>query len=322
MEKMMTKQNKQTVTIILMLAVIVVSYYFFSQKKQPEDLIAIVGNQKIFIQDVEKEMKRRGGRHQQSLDKNLLLEEMILRAAMIDQAIKTGIDQQPDFIRTYQNLLVGQYKKKYLKPLIDGVDLTADEIQSYYSSHIEKYTQPAKARLALIFMRIHSKMSDERKNKIKTRMFEARKKASQISNVRGFGPVAVQYSEDQVTRYKGGDIGWVYENQAYRWDQKVLSAGFALEKINEISDIITTDDGLYLVKLIDRRPSKVRPFEKVKAKIRHKQILDQRKQVESNFEKTVREKTPVTIYQDALDKVVVTKADKDNSKLPVPMINQ
>ncbi|ETR72392.1 MAG: peptidyl-prolyl cis-trans isomerase C [Candidatus Magnetoglobus multicellularis str. Araruama] len=300
-----------------LLFLICLTYWYLTLDRRPDDLIAIVGDQKIFIYDVEQEIKRRGGRNRTQLDKHKLLDEMILRSAMIDQAIKSGIDQQPDFIRTYQNLLIGQYKKQFLKPLIDGVDFTADEIRSHYTANIDKYTQPAKARLAIIYMKTHSKMSDEKKQAVMNRMAEARQKAIEQTHGRGFGSIAVRYSEDQVSRYKGGDIGWLNENRAYRWDQKVINAGFALKNINDISAIISTDKGLYIVKLLNRRPSKVRPFDKVKGRIRHKQILVQRKQVEQDFSDDVREKTPVIIYNDAFEKVSVPKETSDK-KIPVP----
>jgi len=300
----MAKHSK-TIRVILLCIVIVLGYWYLTLKTIPEDLIAIVGDQKIFVSEFEEEVKRRGGNSSKRIDKHKLLDAMILRYAMIDQAIKAGINKQPDFIRTYQNLLIGQYKKKYLKPKIDGVDFTADEIRSHYTSNIEKYTQPAKARLAIIHMKQHSKMSDERKKALMERMVEAREQAKKQTQGRGFGPVAVKYSEDQVSRYKGGDIGWLYENRAYRWDKKILDAGFALKNINDISEIISTEKGLYIVKLLNRRQSKVQPFEKVKGRIRHKQILVKRKQVEKDFTDDVRLKTPVEIFHDALDQVDV-----------------
>ncbi|MBF0450379.1 MAG: peptidyl-prolyl cis-trans isomerase [Candidatus Magnetomorum sp.] len=303
--------------ILLILVILGASYYYLTLEKRPQDLIAIVGDQKIFIEDFNEEMQRRGGRHLEKLDKNKLLDEMILRSAMVDQALKMGINQHRDFIRIYENLLVGQYKKQELTPLIDGVNFSADEIQQYYTDNIQKYTQPAKARLAIIYMKTHSKMSDEKKQQILNRMNEALNKAKQPVSGRGFGRISVQYSEDQVSRYKGGDIGWLYENRAYRWDANVLKTGFALEKINDVSDIITTDTGLYIVKLLDRRPSQITPFKKVKERIRHKQLLETRKETEQKFDKDVRAKTPVQIYHDVLDKVDIPKQNQENIS-PVP----
>jgi len=309
----------KSIGVILLIALIVCGYWYLTLETIPEDLVAIVGDQKIFLSDVEKEIKRRGGKHRKQIDKNKLLDEMILRYAMIDQAIKNEIDKQPNFIRTYQNLLIGQYKKKNLKPKIDGVDFTADEIRAHYTSNIEKYTQPAKARLAIIYMKTHSKMSDDRKKAVMDRMIEARESAMKQTKGRGFGSVAVRYSEDQVSRYKGGDIGWVYENRTYRWDKKILDAGFALKNINDISEIISTEKGLYIVKLLNERPSKVQPFKKLKGRIRHKQLLEKRKQVEKDFADDVRQRTPVTIYQEVFDKVDVPDK-KSDIELPTPAL--
>jgi parvulin-like peptidyl-prolyl isomerase len=308
--------HSKTIGFVFFVIFIIVGYWYLTLETIPEDLVAIVGNQKIFVSDIEKEIKRRGI-HLKHLDKQKLLEDMILRHAMIDLALKTKINQQPDFIRTYQNLLIGQYKKKYLTPQINGVDFTADEIRSHYTNNIDKFTQPEKARLAIIYMKTHSTMSDKRKQKIMDRMIEAREQAINQRHGRGFGPIAVQYSEDQVSRYKGGDIGWLYENRAYRWDKKVLNAGFDLKNINDISKIITTEKGLYIVKLLDRRPSKVQPFEKVKSRIRHKQILEKRKKVEKDFVDDVRQKTPVTIYRHAFNKIEIPDKHSDK-ELPLP----
>ena len=33
----------------------------------------------------------------------------------------------------------------------------------------------------------------------------------------GFGPLAIAYSEDQATRYKGGDVGWVEAARGPAW---------------------------------------------------------------------------------------------------------
>jgi len=317
LEKKMDAKKKYSILFILILGIGAV-YYYISLEKRPKDLIAIVGSQKITIQDFESEMKRRGRHQSAKFDKNLLLDEMILRSSMVDQAMKAGIDQQPDFIRMYENLLIGQYKKHFLKPKIDTVDMTADEIQRYYSDNIQTYTQPAKARLAIIYMKIHSKMSDAKKQQIMDRMIEARNKAKQHVPGRGFGPLSVKYSEDQVSRYKGGDIGWLYENQSYRWDDNIVKAGFALSNINDVSDIITTDKGLYIVKLLDRRPSTVTPFKKVKTRIRHKQLIDRKKQIEKNFETNVKEKTSIKIYHDVLDKITVPENTLQKNQLPVP----
>ena len=47
--------------------------------------------------------------------------------------------------------------------------------------------------------------------------------------VPGFGGVAVNYSEDQDSRYRGGDIGWLQAGTIDgRWDRKVSEAVFAL----------------------------------------------------------------------------------------------
>jgi len=147
-------------------------------------------------------------------------------------------------------------------------------------------------------------MTHEKLTGLRSRMVEAREKALKSSDGPGFGSLAIEYSEDQATRYKGGDIGWIEEGRGrYRWDSKVIAAGFSLGKIGEISEIIATDSGLFLVKLLDRREPVVSPLEQVKERIRHKLVLEKRKQIEKEFLEEMRAGTAIEIYPEVLEAV-------------------
>ena len=70
------------------------------------------------------------------------------------------------------------------------------------------------------------------------------------------------WSEEATSRFKGGDIGWLEAGATQsRWPAEVVEAGFALKDNGAVSDVITADDGYYLLKKLDSRGAVVRSLE-------------------------------------------------------------
>lgn len=290
--------------LVLITGVLFLFTPLFQTGKGPDpDLLAKVGFREIrkdqFIREAERDRGIRSG----NLSKQQLLEKMIDREALLVKALEAGLDKDAEVIRSYHNLLIGKLRQMELDPLINNAAITDEEIRSWYEENKASHTKPGKVRLAMIHMKTHEKMSPEKLGDIRERMAEARKKALTLSGERGFGKLAAEYSEDRTTRYKGGDIGWVNEGRSYRWEQAVLDAGFALENIGDISELITAETGLYLVKLLDRRKSAVTPLEKVKARIRHKLLMEKQRQIEKDFLGNKRSDTETETYPEALEAV-------------------
>ena len=291
------------IVIIAFLLITGILVILLKQDKKDPNLIAKVGTRSITVNQFKSEMEKTG-----NYDKKSLLKKMINREAILSKAFEYGLNKDPDVVFSYENLLIGKYKQRYLKPQIDNTKVTDDDISTYYEANIQRYSRPAHARLAIIYMKTHPTMSEKRMEEIRKKMEEARQKALQPveknnQKRRGFGKLSINYSEDQTSRYKGGDIGWIYENKKYRWDKAVIDAGFALQNIDDVSDIISTDKGLYLVKLLNRREPKIVPLEKVKGQIKHKVLLEKRKKEEKDFHNEIETSTKIEIFQDVLDSI-------------------
>lgn len=318
--------NRNIVLIFLAVVCSVAASLFFLLKDRPRpepvqtpgpEVIAKVGPREIRVEDFQREMRRRGGAHPEQVDKEALLREVIEDEVLMARAIETGLDKDPEMIRRYRNMLIAAFKRRHLIPRIENKEVTEAEVQAYYESHPDEFTRPAKRRLALLFMAVPPAFPDE---KARARMAIAREKALTAPSEKGFGQLAVRYSEDQATRYKGGDIGWVEEGKAYRWPPAVLTAGFSLEDIGDTSDIIAAEDGVYLLKLLDRRSTELRPPDKVAGRIRHKLMREKDQVIKENFQREMRAATEVKIYPEILKSVSIpsdaTQKDQPPPNLP------
>jgi peptidyl-prolyl cis-trans isomerase C len=79
-----------------------------------------------------------------------------------------------------------------------------------------------------------------------------------------FADAAMRHSECP-SAPKGGDLGFF----ARKWmvEEPFAKAAFAL-KVNEISDVVTTDFGLHLIQVTDRKPGEGSQFERVQEEVR------------------------------------------------------
>jgi len=302
--------------IIVILALIALfSLTDIFQPASKKVLLAKVGPREIHVEQFKREMSRRS-RRSKNLDKKMILEEMINYETLLTKAFEAGLDKDPEVIRSYHNLLIGKLKRNKLNPRIKSATVTDEDMQAYYEENIDTYTRRAKARMAIIHIKTHPKMSQEKLSGLKERMAEAREKSLKLTgSARGFGQVAINYSEDQATRYKGGDIGWISKGRKYRWPAEVTDTGFSLES-GGISDIITTDTGLFLVKVSDKRESVVTPLKKVKRRLRHKLLLEKRKTAEKTFQEEMRAATAIEIYPEALDAIPLPEKNGPGSEKP------
>lgn len=258
-----------------------------SKSTSGDDIVAIVGKHEIRTAEFQAWMRRRGV-GDSLVQKEALLEEMVNHHAAVQRAMALGLDRDPQLQLAWENQLVNAVRKREVESGLSNAVPTAEQVQAAYEAQRAAHTEPAMRRGAILFRELGPKVTDTRRDEARKRIGEGRAKALEAAadptQVRGFGALAVEYSEDPVTRYKGGDLGWIIEGRSdNRFDPAVLKALFALKATNEVSEVIETPAGLYVVKLLEVRPGRVKPLESVRGAIQHSLQVEQRRAFESNW---------------------------------------
>src|SRR5262245_7373836 len=151
---------------------------------------------------------------------------------------------------------MSRLKSLVLEPKLGSLKITDQDLQRIQDKDANpKKPRLSQVRLAMLRLGVNAKATPARIKETEARLEEARAKASRLPpDTLGFGPLAIDYSDDDPTRYRGGDLGWLETDPArYHLDQAMLAAGFALADPGEISPIIRGADALYLVRSIDQR---------------------------------------------------------------------
>ena len=277
------------------------AYYWHHERNK--DVIAWVGDFPITQAAFEKEMHYRGGAYLRDLDKQALLDEMIQKKLMLNKAHELGYPDREDVQREYEYLLMGKVRKQFIEAEREKITVTDADIEQHYQQHRDDYKLPQKDRLAILFFK--KRGDDVERNTARLKAVQALAQQGKLPDdaTKGFGPHAVSHSEHQVSRYKGGEIGWFTKGEDVFWEQPVLDAGFALSKPGDLSDIVETEKGFYLVRLMARTAEAHRPLEAVSARIRHQLILSEQRAVKDRFNQSLKQAYRVSVNNDKLEQV-------------------
>ncbi|HEV2693594.1 MAG TPA: peptidylprolyl isomerase [Verrucomicrobiae bacterium] len=277
-------------------ALAVAALFAGCSKKPAADVLARVGDREITVADFKAEYERRQANRQPLPDRQALLDQMIDRETFLQQARAAGLDKSADVRRACEDILLDKFKAAQLEPKVAALKVTTEEVQATYDKDITHFTQPAKAKLAFIFIPVVAKADTNKLALAEARANQARQLATALPlTARGFGQVAADFSDDQVTRYRGGDAGWFTMDAIEdRWPATVIAAGFALKNAGDVSDVLRSKDGFYLVKKLDVRAVAVTPMEQVRPAIERRLLLAKHQETEQQFQSQSRQAVTVT----------------------------
>jgi peptidyl-prolyl cis-trans isomerase D len=146
-------------------------------------------------------------------------------------------------------------------------------LRAYYNQHIDEYKVENRAHVEHILFKTIGK-TDAEVAEIHQKAEDVLKQAKHGAN---FEDLAKKYSEDDATKPKGGDLGWIVDGQTVPEFQQ---AAFTLPK-GSISDLVKTQYGFHIIKILDRETAHTRTFEEVRDSILQP-VLDQEVSAEAN----------------------------------------
>src|SRR5262245_54148395 len=129
---------------------------------------------------------------------------------------------------------------------------TNDEIRKYYDAHQKDFDRPAGVRLREITVITETGGPGQTASQRK----KAEEALAAVKKGDDFAEVAGKYSESQ-TAQEGGDLGFVSKDTMQPWLEELTAK---LEK-GQVSDIIPVQGAFMIIKLDDRHPGGVLPFE-------------------------------------------------------------
>jgi peptidyl-prolyl cis-trans isomerase D len=145
-----------------------------------------------------------------------------------------------------------------LQPTISVSD---DEIKQYYEEHIADFGTQEQRQAAHILIAVAKQASDADKQAAKATAEEVLQQVKK-SPVR-FAALAKQYSQDPGSASNGGDLGMFGRGAMVKpFEESVFSL-----RAGEVSDLVQTDYGYHIIKLLSIKPAKAQAMSEVRGAI-------------------------------------------------------
>ncbi|TKJ35128.1 hypothetical protein CEE39_01580 [bacterium (candidate division B38) B3_B38] len=155
-----------------------------------------------------------------------------------------------------RDIRAGIVQRKVIeREVTSTIILTENDTVNYYNSHQEEFTQKAEVRIRqLLFLK-------EAKDEELVKM-EALTTRQSINTTEDFIKVIRSYSGDPNA---DGDLGYFKQGELKKELEEVA---FSLE-VGQISEVIETTEGYYIIQLIDKKPPQRAPLEEVREEIQN-----------------------------------------------------
>jgi peptidyl-prolyl cis-trans isomerase SurA len=247
-----------------------------------ESVAAIVGNEVIYLSDIEKEVaqaKLSGNRQSADELRCLVLQQLLVAKLFLDQAridsisiadsevegeVNARLNEQirsagseealvnffkksmTEIRRDVRKILVEQATiREVQRNVAKDIKVTPNELRKFYAS-IPKDSLPVipqKVEISLI--QLDPPQNEENKAEARQRLLDIR---GRILEGQSFAIQAIMYSEDPGTASSGGELGYMMRGEL---EKPYADAAFSLTK-NTVSKIVETRYGFHIIQLIDR----------------------------------------------------------------------
>ncbi|MGA1869718.1 MAG: peptidylprolyl isomerase [bacterium] len=229
---------------------------------------------------------------------NKRMDEVINLYLFYEEAKRLGYDKD----KTYLNLMkineatiIGQ--DYAMIKLMGDLPVTEKEMRDFYNENKSLFLNaPERVQLQSIFLH------DEQ---------EAKEVLQRLKAGADFSATAVKYSKDPSVRYTRGEAGFIPLSQLQNQGPEFNKALENLE-VGKLSTIIKTNNGYYIIKLLDHKAEGASEFEDVKTGV-EKYVKLQK--LQSTIAE-LKSKAKITIDNEALNKIVEAAPKTPNFQPP------
>jgi peptidyl-prolyl cis-trans isomerase C len=168
-----------------------------------------------------------------------------------------------------------------------AAEATDAEVRDFYDKNPDRFKRSETVRASHILLRVDPGADDATKKQTQAKIAAILKRAKSGED---FAALAKQNSDDGSAQ-QGGDLGYFPKEKMVK---EFADVAFAL-KTGEISDVVTTQFGVHIIKVTDRKPGGTVPLEEVSPKLKEF-LTEQKKQQQAQaFITEVKQKAKIEV---------------------------
>ncbi len=157
-----------------------------------------------------------------------------------------------------EKIHLSEYFKKYG---LDDPDIPEEKIRDFYDKGKNNFRREELVKVSHILLSVEENADPMKKKKIQDKADELRQMLMQNKD---FAQIAKEYSDSAEANESGGDLGFIKKGyMPTAFDEVAFSL-----KQGEVSEPVLTQFGYHILKVTDKQPARISPYEEVRDFIR------------------------------------------------------
>jgi len=273
-------------------------------------IIAKVGDTEVKAEDIKPLLEKLPLRDQLALSKdpaalNEYVRSLIVQQLLFKEALSKKWEQQPQIVaqleRLRQQAITQSYLQELATPPQDYPNVA--DVQAAYDllKKSNALQVPKQYHLAQIYIAIPKNGDKEAEAAAQTKL-ENVTKALKSGD---FAAVAKSQSQDPSSAQRGGDLGWLPENQI---QPEIRSSVLALSK-GSTSEPVRTTDGWHILRMVEVKDPYTATLDEVKASLSNELRSERAKALAKAYVAKLLQQNPVTLNEIAVSKLIEVKGN-------------
>ena len=300
--------EKKTITLLPLLTSVQILFFASfceSALAQENDVVARIGNTDIKADEIRSSIESLDSRQQAALarDPNLLnqlVRSILVQRVVLNEALSKHWDQEPAIVAQLARVRDNTIRETYLASVSQPPPgyPSETELKAAYEANKPSLLVPRQFRLAQIYIALPETADKADADKAQTKLDGVKRSLHQKDA--DFAAIARAESDESQSAAKGGEIGWLPENQI---QPEIRSQISGLTK-GAASDPIRLADGWHLIKILDSKDPYTPSLDEVRAQLIERLRAERAREISQAYVTKLLQQTPVSINELALSKLL------------------
>ncbi len=240
--------------------------------------------------------------------KKEFLDNLIRQEVLAAEAEREGLDKDPEVRNTLRKIMVQKLVQKRFAPDTAATDVPEADLAKYYEDHKGEYVRPRRVRVHAVVFNAAPGTPERAKKVALAKKTLQKLRADEKKNPMAFAQAVSELSEDLASKQLAGDLQFRSQEELEKAYSKPLAdAAFGL-KPGELSNVVETPTGVFILKFTGEQPELNRTLDQVKPQIAAKLSRDRKTKEFDGWLKSLRENAKITVDEKALESIQVAAA--------------
>ena len=227
-----------------------------------------------------------------------IVRDALIRYALLEEAQSKGWDKRPEIARradeAREQVILDSYLSSIAQPPANYP--SEEEISAFYENNRARLTMPQRYHLAQIFVKRPQAQGAAAEAAAGRAADLARRAKAKGAD---FAALAKAESEEDLSKVRGGDIGWNAESNIVPEVRAVLPG----LKVGDASDAIASARGWHVVKLIESKPPSGATLEEARPVVINALRSQKAGELGRAYIDALLKRSPISLDREALSKV-------------------